>query len=327
MIVKVLFRVKSVTASFIQAARRFLFASLIAAWASSGWAFVERLEIEPPDPSPGQFVFIHIYGYFPSTCWTLLGARTRYPGGDLSPRIEIISEVHGGDCLAIPTSYYLKTGIGSIQTEDKIVTVSDAQSSKTRRVSPRPSEGGYFLRGDSNSDGTVELADAVHTLLVLFRGEGELLCKDAADANDDGVVDLADAVSTLEHLFLGSVEIPLPGPRVCGFDPTQDFLACRSMDPCPFPAPEIFYVYSTGILCIVAPCPYYVAEKYSSQEEFCFLDLTPLRLIPEEYWPVFRELEEGRWKVAGNLIPGTPYGGCTTLVVRELLERVEPVAR
>ncbi len=31
--------------------------------------------------------------------------------------------------------------------------------------------------------------------------------------------------------------------------------------------------------------------------------------------------------VAGNLIQGTSIGGCTTLVVKELVERVEPGAR
>ena len=59
-------------------------------------------------------------------------------------------------------------------------TSGDTQTSDTSAV---------FLRGDADRDETLGLSDAVLTLGHLFRGEGELLCEDAADANDDGEID------------------------------------------------------------------------------------------------------------------------------------------
>jgi hypothetical protein len=39
-----------------------------------------------------------------------------------------------------------------------------------------------FIRGDTNSDGVVDLADPVTILTVLFLNEGEIACEDAGDA-------------------------------------------------------------------------------------------------------------------------------------------------
>jgi hypothetical protein len=92
-----------------------------------------------------------------------------------------------------------------------------------------------FVRGDTNDDGEVDISDAVATLGVLFLGQGEVTCNDAADANDDGVVDISDAVATLGVLFLGQGEIPLPGMYACGPDPTLDGLTCVSSAACEEP--------------------------------------------------------------------------------------------
>ncbi|HIA27617.1 MAG TPA: hypothetical protein EYN79_05785, partial [Planctomycetes bacterium] len=54
-----------------------------------------------------------------------------------------------------------------------------------------------FIRGDSNSDSAVGIADAVTTLDYLFQSAGTPTCLDALDANDDGGVDLGDAIWTL----------------------------------------------------------------------------------------------------------------------------------
>ncbi len=83
-----------------------------------------------------------------------------------------------------------------------------------------------FRRGDANDDGTVNIADASRLLDVLFVGNTELLCVDAADSNDDGALDISDVVTTLLVLFREGVNIPDPGPNVCGADPTDDELDC-----------------------------------------------------------------------------------------------------
>ena len=88
--------------------------------------------------------------------------------------------------------------------------------------------GPTLLRGDSNTDGVVDLSDAVTTLAHLFLEAEQLSCKDAADANDDGVLDISDPIAVLGYLFLGDSEIPAPGTSVCGPDPSEDDLDCAA---------------------------------------------------------------------------------------------------
>jgi hypothetical protein len=82
-----------------------------------------------------------------------------------------------------------------------------------------------FVRGDSNTDVSLDVSDAVTTLSWLFLG-GSLGCDDAADANDDGSLDIADPIYTLGFLFTGGPEIPAPYPERGG-DPTPDALGCE----------------------------------------------------------------------------------------------------
>ncbi len=89
-----------------------------------------------------------------------------------------------------------------------------------------------FLRGDSNSDGTVDISDSLFTLNYLFVGGPPLSCQDAADTNDDGRVDISDPIGTLGVLFLGNGTIPLPGTMECGLDPTDDELGCETYGSC-----------------------------------------------------------------------------------------------
>ena len=83
-----------------------------------------------------------------------------------------------------------------------------------------------FLRGDSNADRGVDVADALHTLNHLFLGGDRPPCLDAADSNDDGKVELTDSVQTLTFLFLGGPGLPAPGSFLPGFDVTADQLYC-----------------------------------------------------------------------------------------------------
>jgi hypothetical protein len=85
---------------------------------------------------------------------------------------------------------------------------------------------GYFVRGDSNRDGAVNITDPVATLNYLFLGNESPRCMDAADANDDGSVEVSDPIATLQFLFGGAQM--LPPPRTAGPDPTPDLLGCLS---------------------------------------------------------------------------------------------------
>ncbi len=85
-----------------------------------------------------------------------------------------------------------------------------------------------FRRGDANSDGVVDISDAVTSLGYLYLGGETPGCLKAADANDDGQVDISDPVLTLTDLFspLSGTRLPLPGPFACGTDPSPDQLGC-----------------------------------------------------------------------------------------------------
>jgi hypothetical protein len=93
----------------------------------------------------------------------------------------------------------------------------------------------YFVRGDVNVDGAVNISDPILLLGFLFTGARGPSCEDAADENDDGALDLSDAVLSLEILFLGSAGPPPPAGR-CGPDPTEDDRTCASFDVCRQPA-------------------------------------------------------------------------------------------
>ena len=92
-----------------------------------------------------------------------------------------------------------------------------------------------FTRGDSNGDGTINIADAIFTLGYLFSNTVALECMDAADANDDGLLNIADTVFGLGalHPSPGVPPLNIPQPSFCGVDPTADNLDCASYAPCP----------------------------------------------------------------------------------------------
>lgn len=91
-----------------------------------------------------------------------------------------------------------------------------------------------FIRGDTNSDADLDIADAVFTLSYLFVDGSAPTCLDSADANDDRSVDIADAIAVLGYLFAAFGDLPAPFGE-CGADPTGDTLDCKSYAPCEAP--------------------------------------------------------------------------------------------
>ncbi len=119
--------------------------------------------------------------------------------------------------------------LGPGTSGETILTLAEVQVFKESG-----SGAGDFQRGDSNSDGGVNIADAVKTLSYLFAGGDDPLCMDSADANDDGSVNIADAVTVLGYLFSGVASLPEPFEK-CGPDPTPDELGACNYPPdmCP----------------------------------------------------------------------------------------------
>ena len=91
-----------------------------------------------------------------------------------------------------------------------------------------------FVRGDTNVDGDVQLADAVALLNHLFvPGSAPLVCQEAGDINDDDVLNIPDPITLLNFLFVpGSPEPSAPFPT-CGLDPDGASLGCQDFLVCP----------------------------------------------------------------------------------------------
>lgn len=83
----------------------------------------------------------------------------------------------------------------------------------------------FFLRGDADGSGSVDITDAIRILNYLFLGGVAPACMDAADVQDAGRVDISAPISLLNFLFLGGPAPAVPFP-VRGIDPTPDAFEC-----------------------------------------------------------------------------------------------------
>lgn len=67
-------------------------------------------------------------------------------------------------------------------------------------------------RGDSNSDGAVNVSDVIHLNSYLYQGGPAPACMNQADVNHDCQVDVSDPIYLLSFLFSGGPAPPSPGP-------------------------------------------------------------------------------------------------------------------
>ncbi len=72
----------------------------------------------------------------------------------------------------------------------------------------RPGE--MFVRGETNGDGSVDIADALTVLNFLFADGAEPSPRIAADINGDDRLDISDAIYLLEFLFGDGPDVPEP---------------------------------------------------------------------------------------------------------------------
>ncbi len=88
----------------------------------------------------------------------------------------------------------------------------------------------FFVRGDVEVNGMLQLGDALSLLGYLFRRGAAPECVKTADVDDDGRVTVSDGVKILLHLFAGGAA-PV-APLSCGTDPTPDALSCQFYSGC-----------------------------------------------------------------------------------------------
>jgi hypothetical protein len=127
--------------------------------------------------------------------------------------------------VEIPLANLGATVTGIAVRGDDLVAVGTGAFSELFRLKAFPQPSSTFIRGDVDTNGTVNLTDVIIALNYLFRGGASPMCEDAADADDSGQVNVTDAIATLLSLFRGAGPLPAPYPE-SGFDPTPDGLAC-----------------------------------------------------------------------------------------------------
>lgn len=97
---------------------------------------------------------------------------------------------------------------------------------------PPPPASGEMVRGDTNADGTVTIADAIAALGYLFQGV-QVDCISALDIDASGGVDIGDAIQLLGYLFSGGAAPQPPFPS-CGPDPAAaGTTTCDAHAACP----------------------------------------------------------------------------------------------
>jgi hypothetical protein len=74
-----------------------------------------------------------------------------------------------------------------------------------------------FVRGDTNSSGTIDLTDGVVTLNFLFLGGPAPSCMDAADTDNNGQLVISDAVIVFSYLFTGGPPPVAPSPSATAY--------------------------------------------------------------------------------------------------------------
>jgi len=98
------------------------------------------------------------------------------------------------------------------------------------KASPLGVPGAFFLRGDTDCSGNVNITDAITILNNLFLSGAPFCCGTAADTNDDLTVNLTDAVILLNQQFRGGDPLPHPFPS-CGTSPANGFV-CDDVTTC-----------------------------------------------------------------------------------------------
>ena len=133
-----------------------------------------------------------------------------------------------------PPDEVCDNGIDDAEDGDTDCAAADCSDEESCQEPAGPT----FVRGDGNSDGSVNLTDGIIPLLYLFSGGDAPACVDAADTNDTGAIEITDAIIIFSWLFSGGAAPVSPSPSAagyqpadCGVDATEDDADCLSVSP------------------------------------------------------------------------------------------------
>jgi hypothetical protein len=83
-----------------------------------------------------------------------------------------------------------------------------------------------FIRGDCETNGSLNITDAILILYYVFQGNPTPDCLDACDSNNDSLHNIADAITVLSYLYSGGIAPPPPFLN-CGFDQDEGTPGCE----------------------------------------------------------------------------------------------------
>ncbi len=134
----------------------------------------------------------------------------------------------GGEAREGETAILLRSDLGAGRVPVAFQAPSGAwEGAATRagRIEILAAAGPRFRRGDANSDGRIDVSDAVAALGYLFLGSERPGCLRACDADADGQLAITDPIRLLNYLFLGG-DAPAPPFPGCGLDPSPEGPSC-----------------------------------------------------------------------------------------------------
>ncbi|MEM7166668.1 MAG: dockerin type I repeat-containing protein [Planctomycetota bacterium] len=122
------------------------------------------------------------------------------------------------------TQSYLDTTAGTVGTATYMVVGFNATNPSMAAECSLALDAQAFIRGDSNSDGAINISDVTSALNHIF-GISSQSCPDAMDFDDSGTLDVTDPVTLAQYLFVQGMPPAPPFPNP-GLDPTPDGLDC-----------------------------------------------------------------------------------------------------
>ncbi len=153
-----------------------------------------RIHIYGEDPPPayiGQSYFYQLDGFGGTTPyhWNIIFGQIPYGCTFQGDTIGIISG----------TPNWVSDYIFKIEVMDS----SDPPLLDTAQFTIIVSEGASYICGDANSDGDVNISDAVYIINYIFVGGAAPDPMASAEVNCDGDVNVSDAVYLINHVFVG----------------------------------------------------------------------------------------------------------------------------
>lgn len=154
-----------------------------------------------------------------------------HPTMALEERVLDIATYQGVAAVPFESALNFCDSLGSPPVEVAVISptaqshlpVQDGGSVEIRRRE--------FIRADTNSTGTVDIADPLFLAAYLFSDGETPACLVSADVNSDLAVDVSDVISSLMHLFSGGPAPAAPYP-LCGSEPSVS-LDCAIPLNCP----------------------------------------------------------------------------------------------